>query len=294
MTFPPSRAVCISALVAAIAVPLCAVLVVAQTPRKPAGRPPAPATPFEAATRAFIEGRYDDVDAQTSRLDARDPDVIALKARADIERGRYADAEALLQPVALRAQTSEAALQLGLLQKMLDRPAAGQTLEHVAALASSTRSAVEMARAARALQALDRFKEANEAFRVAASAAPSNAGIQTGWGDLFLEKYNNAEAIKSYQAAFAADPRWAPALLGGARALENDNPPQAAAMIKRLQEINASSVDAQIFLAGQAADVDHHKESRELLARALAVNPSSIDAHTPICSDRSTSSTWPG
>ncbi len=284
MKFPPSRAVCISALVAAIAVPLCAVLVVAQTQRKPAGPPPAlaPATPFEAARRAFIEGRYDDVDAQTSRLDARDPNVIALKARADVERGRYADAEALLQPVALRAQTSEAALQLGLLQKMLGRPAAGQTLENVAALASSTRNAVEMARAARALQALDRFKEANEAFRVAASAAPSNADIQTGWGDLFLEKYNNAEAIKSYQAAFAADPRWAPALLGGARALENDNPPQAAAMIKRVQEINASSVDAQIFLAGQAADVDHHKESRELLAKALAVNPSSIDAHTAL------------
>lgn len=284
MKFPPSRAVCISALVAAVAVPLCAVLVVAQTQRRAAGPPPAPppATPFDAAMRAFIEGRYDEVDTLTDKLDARDANVVALKARAMIERGRYADAEALLQSVAVRAQQSEAALQLGLLQKRLGRPAAAQTLERVTGLVASTRSAVEIARAGRALQALDRFKEANEAFRIAASAAPGNADIQTAWGDLFLEKYNNAEAIKSYQAAFEADPRWAPALLGAARALENDDPPQAAAMIKRALQINPSSVDAQIFLAGQAADVDHHADAREALKKALAVNPSSLETHSTL------------
>jgi cellulose synthase operon protein C len=284
MKFPPSRAVLMTALAAAIAVPLCAVLVVAQTQRRAAAPPPAPkpATPFDAAMRSFIEGKYDEVDAQTDKLNANDPDVVALKARAMIARGRYADAEAMLQPVAVRAQTSEAALQLGLLQKMLGRPAADQTLVRVTDLVSSTRSAVEVARAARALQALDRFKEANEAFRIAASAAPGNADIQTGWGDLFLEKYNNFEAIKSYQAAFAADPRWTPALIGAARALEGDDPPQAASMINRVLQINPSSVDAQIFMASQAADVDHHQEARAALKKALEINPSSIEAHTAL------------
>ena len=284
MKFPPSRAVCISALVAAIAVPLFAVLVVAQTQRRAGGPPPAPApaTPFDAATRAFIEGKYDDVDAMTAKLDANDPNVVALKARGMIERGRYADAEALLEPVALRAPTSEAGLQLGLLQKILGRPAAAQTLGRVTALVSSTRSAIEIARAARALQALDRFKEANEAFRIAASAAPRNAGIQTGWGDLFLEKYNNAEAIKSYQAALEADPRWAPALLGAARALENDDPPQAKAMIARVLQINPTSADAQIFIASQADDIDHRGDARAALKKALEISPSSIEAHTAL------------
>jgi tetratricopeptide (TPR) repeat protein len=282
--FPPSRAVCISALVAAIAVPLCAVLVIAQTQRRAAGPPaaPPPATPYDAAMRVFIEGRFDEVDSLAGKLNANDPNVVALKARAMIARGKYADAEALLQPVAARAQTSEAALQLGLLQKMLGRPAATQTLTRVTDLISTTRSAVEIARAARALQALDRFKEANDAFRIAASSAPNNADIQTGWGDLFLEKYNNSEAIKSYQAAFEADPRWAPALLGAAHALENDDPPQAAAMIKRLLQINPSSVEAQIFLAGQAADVDHRREARAALKKALEINPSSIEAHSSL------------
>ena len=175
MKFPPSRAVCLTALVAAIAVPLCAVLVVAQTQRRAAAPPPAPrpATPFDAAMRSFIEGRYDEVDAQVEKLNGSDPDVVALKARAMIARGRYADAEATLQPVAVRAQTSEAALQLGLLQTTLGRPAASRTLERVTDLLATTRSAIEIARAARALQALNRFKEANETFRIAASRASS-------------------------------------------------------------------------------------------------------------------------
>ena len=151
MKFPPSRAVYISALVAAVAVPLCAVLVMAQTQRRAAAPPPAPkpATPIEAATRALLEGRFDEVDSITDKLDTRDPNVVALKARAAMERGRYADAESLLQPVATRLPTSEAALQLGLMQKRLSRSAFAQTLGRVAALASTAQNAGEMARAAR-------------------------------------------------------------------------------------------------------------------------------------------------
>ena len=62
----------------------------------------------------------------------RDPNVVAVKARALIARGRYREAEALLRPVAARAPTSEAALELGLLQQMLGRPDATAMLERVA------------------------------------------------------------------------------------------------------------------------------------------------------------------
>jgi len=284
MRFPASRRTYWAALAAAIAVPLFAVLVVAQSQRRANAPPPAPppATPFDAAMHLFVEGKFDEADAQIEKLNAADPNVVALKGRVLIGRGKYQDAEALLQPVASRAPTSEAALQLGLLQKTLGRGNWQQTLTRVTDLIATTRSAVEIARAARALQALDRFKEANDAFRIAASSAPNNPDIQTGWGDLFLEKYNNAEAIKSYQAAFEADQRWVPALLGAARALDNDDPPQAGAMIKRVLQINPKSVEAQIFLASQSADVDHRKDARDALKRALEVNPNSIEAHTSL------------
>jgi tetratricopeptide (TPR) repeat protein len=277
MTRPFSRPVYLSALLLAVGAPLCAVLVMAQGQRR-AAAPAAPATPFQAATRAFIEGRYADVDTLTEKLDSKDPNVVALRGRAAIARGQYADAESLLQAAASRAPSSEAALELGLLQQMLSRPNATQTLARVAALAETSQNARELARAGRALHALDRIPDAKAAFLEATRLAPNDAAIEAAFGDLFLAKYNNAEAVKSYQRVLELDPRWAPALVGGAHALENDNPPQAAALIKRALEINPSSVDAHIFLANQAIDAERRAEARELLAKALAINPSSLDA----------------
>ena len=162
----------------------------------------------------------------------RDPLVVAIAARALIARGRYDDAESALRPVAEREPSSEAALELGLLSKTLTRPDAIGVLRPVAARAAAPREASELARAARALQALGASREANDAYRDAASAAPRDPAIRHGWGELFLEKYNKAEALKSFQAALAEDPKWAPALLGAARALADDNPPQAVAMAR--------------------------------------------------------------
>src|ERR1700704_5423547 len=91
--FPPSRRISVCLLVAALAFLVLPSYGTAQAPRRPV-------TPLQAATRAFIEGRYDEVDAMTDKLDARDPNVVALKARAAIARGLYAEAEAALQPTA--------------------------------------------------------------------------------------------------------------------------------------------------------------------------------------------------
>ena len=128
----------------------------AQAPRRAA-------TPLQAATRALIEGRYDEVDAMADKLDARDPNVVALKARAAIARGRYAQAEAALRPVASRVPVSEAALELGLLAQMLGRSDARAVLDKVAAVANTSNDPYEVARAARALRALGRFQEASAA-----------------------------------------------------------------------------------------------------------------------------------
>ncbi len=145
---------------------------------------------------------------------------------------------------------------------MLRRADASNVLAKVAPLADTSDDPGEVARGARALRALERFQEANAAYRDAARAAPHDPAINTAWGELFLEKYKPAEAMKSFQAALQADPRWTPALIGAARALDDDNPPQAVAFAKSALEINPSSVDALVFLAGEAADAGHRDEAR--------------------------------
>jgi tetratricopeptide (TPR) repeat protein len=272
LPFWPSRR--IPALSVAAVLVLLAVIpvLVAQSARRP---PPG----LQEATRALIEGRYDEVSALTEKLDPQDPQVAAVRARALIARGRYQQAESGLRPIAQRAPTSEAALELGLLLQMLGRSDAAATLSRVATVVARANDAAELARGGRALRAIGSFQEANAAYRDAISLAPRDAAINTAWGDLFLEKYNKPEALKSFQTALKEDPRFAPAMLGSARTLADENPPQAISMAKRALEVNPSYVDVQVFLASQASYADHRDEARQLLEKALVVNPSSLDAH---------------
>src|SRR5262249_13769870 len=154
-----------------------------------------------AALRLLMEGKFDELDAAVEKLDLRDPAVAAIKARGLIARGRYQDADALLRPVAQRMATSEAALELGLLEQMLGRLEAKAVLERVGLLADTSYDPREIARGGRARRALGRFQEANAAYREAAAEAPTDPAIQTAWGELFLEKYNRTEALKSFQIA---------------------------------------------------------------------------------------------
>ncbi|HEY7283806.1 MAG TPA: tetratricopeptide repeat protein [Vicinamibacterales bacterium] len=243
----------------------------AQTARRPL-------TPLQMAVRALNEGRYDEVDAAADKLDLRDPSVVAVKARAAIARGRYQQADTLLRPVAQRAPSSDAALELGLLGQLLSKDDAIPMLEKVASLADTSSDGREVARAARALRALGRFQEANAAYREAAGELPADPAIQTAWGDLFLEKYNKTEAIRSYQLALQFDSSWTPALMGSARALGDDNPPQANALVKRVLQVNPASVDAHLFLAEQSVDASKYDEARKSIDQALTTNPSSLDA----------------
>ena len=240
--------------------------------------PRRPVSPLQAAARAFNDGRYGEIDALTEKLDQKDPNVAALRAQAMIARGRYGEAETLLRPVASKAPASEAALQLGLLMRTLGRDAS--VLDKVAALSDTSDDAVEVARGARALRALGRYHESNEAYRAATQAAPNNPEIQSAWGDLFREKYNRAEALKSYQMALRIDGRYVPALVGSARVLSDENPPQAAQLAARALEVNPSSVEARVFLAEEAVDAGRRDQAKEHLQKALEVNPSSLEAHS--------------
>src|SRR5205085_3003209 len=128
----------------------------------------------------------------------------------------------------------------------------------VATLADTSNDPTEVARAARALRALSRFEEANAAFREAASGAAGDPSVQTGWGELFLEKYKPEEALKSFQMAMQVDSRWTPALLGAAKAIEEDNQPQEVNLAGRELDTNTSYVDELLVSASTESDVGRH------------------------------------
>ena len=206
-----------------------------------------PGAPTDTAARALALGKFDEVDNLLRT--ATDPRSIALRARAEAERGRYAEAEKLLTPAAAAAPDSDAALELGLLQMRLGRrESATRILQAVVDRTQVSRPA-DLLRLALASRALGEFQEANGYFRQASMMAPDDAVINTAWGDLFLEKYNRSEALKSYQAALKVDADLLPAQIGLARVALDENPPAAHAAVEKALKSNAGYVPALLLSA---------------------------------------------
>jgi tetratricopeptide (TPR) repeat protein len=229
-----------------------------------------------SAWAALAHGKPAEAESLARARPADDPNAVAVLAHIAIERGRYDEAVAALAPAAARAPLSDAALELGLLQLRLGRTAPGSRLLNTIHQ-QSPEDPVSRLRAARAAAALGRAREANGLFRAAAGFGPDPA-VDSAWGSLFVDKYQRAEAVKSFQQALAQDDRWAPAHVGLARALAEDNAPAAAAAAGRALEIDPHLADAELLLAELDLDNTHYPEARERIDRVLAWNPAHLDA----------------
>jgi len=257
-------------------VAVCAALLVAITTSSSGQTPAADTSPAAAAARAFNLGQYDQIDNLLGS--AADQRSTVLRARAHIARGRYANAEKLLAGAAASAPAGEAALELGLLQLYLGRRQEGtRTLQGLLARGTEN-TPLDLMRLGLAARALGRFQDANGFFRGAVARAPDDPLINTAWGELFLEKYNRADAVKSFQAAVKASADYVPALIGLAQATLEENPPAARSAVETALKTNPNSVPAHLLLAELALDNRERGEARASLHKALEVNPNSLEA----------------
>ena len=173
---------------------------------------------------------------------------------------------------------SDAALELGILQMELGRRAEGaRTLQGVLTRSADS-SAADLLRLGLAARALGRFQEANGFLRSANALAPDDPAINTAWGELFLEKYNRADALKSFQSALRVDPDYVPARIGLARVTVDENPPLAQQALEKALATNPNYVPAHLLSAELALDDRRRDEARASIQKALDVNPNSLDA----------------
>jgi tetratricopeptide (TPR) repeat protein len=221
-------------------------------------------------------------DGRTSRIAYAQgvSDPVVVKARAAINTGQYAEAEALLKPLAAKAPDGEAALELGLFYDMMGRTDESRALlRRIADLQVGPRtSPVEYARLGRAARALGEFQLANDAYRLATEKAPKDPSLHTGWGELFLQVHDNAEAAKSFQDALEADGKWIPALVGMAQTLVDVNPPGAEKAIEQALSLDPNIVDAHLLKAQLELDKSNREAAKASIAKAKSINPNSLDA----------------
>ncbi len=239
--------------------------------------PSASGDPRVAAARALDRGRYDEVHALVGSL-STDATAAVLRARAYVAVGRYAEADKVLQPAVFENPIGDAAVELGILQRMLGRREALRTLSLILSRDIVAAAAPDYVRAGRAARALGRFQQANDYFREAIAQAPTDLTANVAWGELFLEKHNRTDAAKSFQAALRTNAEDPAALMGMARTVADDNPPMARKLAQQVLTINPQSTGARVLLAELALDDTKRPEATVELGLALAVNPNHFEA----------------
>jgi tetratricopeptide (TPR) repeat protein len=233
-----------------------------------------------SAAVAIAHGKRDDAERLANARGASDPAAAVVLAQLAVTRGKYREAQAMLEPIAAKEPAGEAALELALLYRTVGRP--GDALPIFSAIlrqAGASSDPNVLFRAARAAHALNRARDAGALYRDASRAGGDPAVVETAWGRLFLEKFNPAEALKSFQAALAADPEWAPAHAGIARVLENEDPPKAAAAAEKAIAIDPNLADPHLLLASLHLDDDRDAEAKAEIEKVLAYNPFHLEAH---------------
>lgn len=210
---------------------------------------------------------------------AGDVDAAAVLGHLAIRQGRTDEAVKLLEPAASQSPVGAAALELGLLHQQFGRSEAAERLLSVLFRQGSGASDPDvLARAARAAQALGRPHDANTLFRSAVSGDPGNPSIETAFALLFLDRFDEAEAVRRLQLVVAADPKWAPAHAGIGWALSEENPPAAATAALKALAIDPTLDSAELLLAQLDLDNSRTDSARERLARIVKANPLQLDA----------------
>ena len=243
------------------------------------GQTPAVDTsPAATAARALNRGEFDRVDGLLRT--ATDERSVVLRARSAIARGRYSDAEQWLTGLVASSPSGDAALELGQLYLYLGRRQEGGRLLQTVLARGNASSAANALRLGLAARALGRFQDANGFLRSASGMAPDDPVINVAWGELFLEKYNGADAVRSFQAAIEADGDSVAARIGLARATLEQDPAAASAAAEGALEVNPNYVPALLLIAELALDDRQRDDARASIQKALAVNPNSLEARS--------------
>ena len=232
------------------------------------------------AAAAIAHGKYDEAEKLASARGANDPAATVVLAQLAVARGKYRDAQAMLEPLAAREPASEAGLELALLYRTIGRAVDAQPLlMGILRQGGASSDPAVLLRAGRAARALNRPRDAKAFYNDAERAGGDGAMINTAWGWLLLEKYNNSEALKSFQAVIEADPEWAPAYAGIASVLEDEDPPKAIAAAAKALTIDPNLAEARLVIARLHLDDDHAADARAEIDKVLAFNPSNLEAH---------------
>lgn len=136
------------------------------------------------------------------------------------------------------------------------------------------RTASDLTAAGRAAASVFEFRDANEAFQTAYQVDPTHVSALYAWAELFRQKYNDADARRTYQDALSVNARHAPSLIGLARATPDFE--RREALAQQALTINPNLTEALDLLASLRVIDGLYAEAEALARQALEVNPNAV------------------
>jgi tetratricopeptide (TPR) repeat protein len=145
---------------------------------------------------------------------------------------------------------------------------------------SEPQSASELTLVAKALVHLERFQDANDIYRAAIEADATHLDAQLGAAELFTAKYNYADAAQFLQEALTINPNSARAYLDVALNKKLEGGDAMTEALNRALAINPSLVDALSLKAGIALEASQFEAANVELEKALKINARSPEVHS--------------
>ena len=122
------------------------------------------------------------------------------------------------------------------------------------------------------------FRDALVAYDRAIARDPGNLEARVALAELFLDKYNSADARRTLNEVFARDRNYVPALLLEARRRDFDHEPGADSVLGVALAIQPENVDGRVLRARFLADAEDFAGARREIDRALRANAGHADA----------------
>jgi tetratricopeptide (TPR) repeat protein len=261
------------------------------------GRLAAPAAMGDGAAARWLAealvalGRYAEAEERLRSQLARQPQAWALwvawgdasRARGDVARAdsayRHALGAGTADSVVAAERLAELAEERGMLREA--RTAYRQLWRRYRD--RGRREAPVLAALARAVRRLgpedpQLYREALRFYDAALAADSSALEVRVELGDLFLEKYNGADARAAYEAVLRVNPRHPGALVGLGRVVRFEGGGEIERYARASLAVNPAFVPAWLLLAEVDLDDESYAGALEKVMRALAANPSSLSA----------------
>jgi len=125
---------------------------------------------------------------------------------------------------------------------------------------------------------LERYQEANDAFRLAVAQSDNNAYYWVRWGRLLHERFNNTEAEDLFKEALKRDSRNAQAYLGLALVSADGFDNKAIEWTAKALELDPTLVEAHELMASLQLEDSETRQALSQADEALRLSPNALDA----------------